>query len=246
MITRSEILDQYQPRDLDHGFENKVYNRRFIKEVVKPFKNRLLRVFSHRPVRLLDLASGTGKEADYFDQDPDCQAVRFDISMAGLLRSHGERVRGLAQELPFAPNSFHGVMIKDAIVHIDNKAELFEQIADVLTPKGKLLVVSAECIINRACVTQTRPNKRELRVDVSVPTEEYWMAWYQKMINIIPTGLVFSPPYFRTTGDDLTPLAAEAGLILEDSGVWVPKWGEKDWYCKPIERYVLVFSKLGF
>lgn len=94
---------------------------------------------------VLDLGCGCGDAADYLDRNG-FETVRLDISKDGLVFQSGSTMRVMADinKLPLSNSSVVGVHIKDALVHIANKRQLFREIRRVLVPGGRMMVISTE------------------------------------------------------------------------------------------------------
>jgi ubiquinone/menaquinone biosynthesis C-methylase UbiE len=95
---------------------------------------------------LLDAGGGTGRVADAFRR-----LVREGIvadPSRGMLRQ--ARGKGLvtvctpAEKLPFASNTFNGIIMMDALHHVNNQLETVAELWRVLTPGGKIVIIEPD------------------------------------------------------------------------------------------------------
>lgn len=124
-----------------HSFKNIELEESYIKLVLRPMAERILKSRSKLPV--LDLACGQGESADYLGTRG-IKTVRFDLSTkVGKKQREKNFVLGdMTVLLPFKDNSFSGIHIKDAVVHVDNKRNLFEEVSRVLMSGGRVAITT--------------------------------------------------------------------------------------------------------
>jgi demethylmenaquinone methyltransferase / 2-methoxy-6-polyprenyl-1,4-benzoquinol methylase len=138
---RYDLLNRIMSLGIDRGWRN-----RAIREL-EPL------VVVDRPLRVLDVATGTGdvafavadayEKADVVGIDPSTGM----LAVAGqkLERSrHGERVRfttGSAEALPFEDGSFDGVTISFGIRNVPDRALGVREMGRVLRPGGRLVIL---------------------------------------------------------------------------------------------------------
>jgi len=110
--------------------------------------------------RLLDLGCGPAGPLTYIVAQTKCQAVGLDVS-ANAIAAARARARaaslGLSEQiilqqadlnepLPFADARFDAVVSIDVILHLRDRAAIFEEVARVLAPAGRFLFTDAGVI----------------------------------------------------------------------------------------------------
>ena len=99
--------------------------------------------FGHDGVNILDIGCGTGVIADYFSRRNN--VVGLDVSAEALkfarLRNPSLRwVKGDAQQVRFAANSFDWVFASDVIEHVADDVKALRSMHKVLKKNGKVLI----------------------------------------------------------------------------------------------------------
>ena len=108
--------------------------------------------------RLLDLGCGPAGPLTYIVAQTKCQAVGLDVS-ANAIAAARDRAASLGlseqiilqqadlnESLPFADARFHAVVSIDVILHLRDRAAIFEEVARVLVPAGRFLFTDAGVI----------------------------------------------------------------------------------------------------
>jgi SAM-dependent methyltransferase len=93
--------------------------------------------------RLLDLGCGKGRFAAHL-QDRGAEVVGLDLSAAMLARAGGlSRVRGSARRLPFAAESFDGVLAVEVLQHVAPRGldAVLAELRRVLRPGGTVAII---------------------------------------------------------------------------------------------------------
>lgn len=234
---RVEALDRYPA----NSYKVRRLGENYKKDVLFEF-GTLITQSSDEHGRVLDLACGNGEAADDLEKVFGLDVVRVDLSMDGLRLGSGARVRALADQLPFPDGSFNGIHMKDALVHMPNKIELFRELARVLRPAGKVLIVSANPPI---------PSCFELKKQDDGGSQ--WVFFrshkdYIKYVEMFSQDSIISaisPPYYSTDKWRTIKAAEKVGLRLAQKSKWVPR-DQSDWYFESngqIDRFVFLFEK---
>ncbi|HUQ85798.1 MAG TPA: class I SAM-dependent methyltransferase [Candidatus Limnocylindrales bacterium] len=235
-MRKTEVLDRYPGELYDRAHSSPDY----IKSVLNPFGN-LLRVSSISP-KVLDLASGKGEAADYLETSLGIQAVRADLSMDGMRLAKGKRVRALADKLPFPDSSFDGVHMKDAIVHIPDTFKLFQEIARILKPGGKALIVSA--YPDKSSSFYYKEEGSTMPHWTRIHSQSDYLRHAEGLMRDKKTTKI-SPPYYATDQLSMEIDAERVGLNLQSVYEWIPE-DNTDWYtdsARPEARFVMLFEK---
>lgn len=130
-----------------HSYKNVKLEKSYEIMALRPMVEAIL--YAHLKLPILDLASGLGDSADYFESRG-IKTVRLDIStIAGKFQSKKGFVLGdmNTKDLPFADNSFSGVHIKDSMVHIKNKRNFFNEMSRILIPDGRLVLTTVSKLL---------------------------------------------------------------------------------------------------
>ena len=104
--------------------------------------------------RLLDLGCGPGGTLTFAAGLTKCRATGIDVSPQAIAAAQNRAASfgltcvtfqqvDLNQPLPFADASFEVAMSLDVVVHLENRAALFREVARVLIPGGKFLFTDA-------------------------------------------------------------------------------------------------------
>jgi len=92
---------------------------------------------------LLDIACGTGEILRYA-QNEGINPIGIDIDVGALNRANERSNVALVDletgVLPFADDSFDGIIAKDILEHLDSPSEIVREISRVLRPDGRLLI----------------------------------------------------------------------------------------------------------
>ncbi len=233
---RIEVLDRYAREAYERAITGSDYNV----DVLEPF-GRLLSGDSKSP-RVLDLASGRGASADYLERSQGLEVVRADLSLCGLKLGRNARVRAFADTLPFRSNSFEGVHMKDALVHMPNLDKLMSEIVRVLMPGGKALIASEYPPKANNFLYRVKGNTNSTRVYIA--GEPDYLNHVGKLMEN-PNVARLTPPFYSTHPSILQNSAQVHGLTLINSRDWVPQ-NKSDWHGNlpiPVKRFVMTFEK---
>ncbi len=108
--------------------------------------------------RLLDLGCGPAGPLTYIVAQTKCQAVGLDVSANAIAAARARAASlGLSEQiilqqadlnesLPFADARFDAVVSIDVILHLRDRAAIFEEVARVLAPAGRFLFTDAGVI----------------------------------------------------------------------------------------------------
>lgn len=209
----------------------------YLKQVLRPFGIFLSRSFSH--ARILDVASGTGDVAKYLSGLKNLQVVQADISHYALGRSKGQRVRALAQELPFEDSSFEVIHMKDALLHFEDQRELLMEFNRILKPSGYLLLTSFEYSKkNFGLILKSFPIISTLLPYIDKNQFISWTTFLEKLKIFDITS-----PFFPVSEKVITQLANEMGLKGIRKVNWTTDWKNPDWTLFPEKRFSILFQK---
>ena len=95
---------------------------------------------------LLDVGGGTGRVTEAFRQTVQ-EGIVADPSR-GMLRQ--ARNKGLvavcspAEKLPFRTNTFYGIIMVDALHHVNNQRETVHELWRVLAPGGRVVIIEPD------------------------------------------------------------------------------------------------------
>ncbi len=248
MSERIKLLDRYVLDGPSHGYtETSHCGPSYQEKVLERFVKHLKQRFPKSPLRVLDLASGLGEAADFFDnRQHHISSVRLDISEIALGLQNGARVRALATELPFKDESFHGIHFKDALVHIDDKTKLFKETWRVLKPGGYMVVASKVIPMGGFAVHEEEKNENlKNRWDVFIDSEENYLS-LSKFFEGFGSLITIDPPYYETHQKSTVSSARKGGLwfLNSKSFSWRPAEDQPDWHTNgPADRFVVFLSK---
>jgi SAM-dependent methyltransferase len=95
---------------------------------------------THARGRLLDCGCG---DVPYYGiyRERVTEAVCIDWAASGHGRNHVDQEVNLSQPLPFDPERFDTVLMADVLEHIPVPADLMKEVARVLSPTGKAIVL---------------------------------------------------------------------------------------------------------
>ena len=108
--------------------------------------------------RLLDLGCGPAGPLTYISVQTKCQAVGLDVSANAIAAARtraaslglSEKITlqqtDLNEPLPFADAHFHAVVSIDVLLHLRDRAAIFQEVARVLASGGRLLFTDAGVI----------------------------------------------------------------------------------------------------
>ncbi len=108
--------------------------------------------------RLLDLGCGPAGPLTYISAQTKCQAAGLDVSANAIAAARDRAASlGLSEQitlqqadlnepLPFAAARFDAVVSIDVILHLRDRAAIFEEVARVLAPAGRFLFTDAGVI----------------------------------------------------------------------------------------------------
>lgn len=152
-----KIFDRYNNSSEVHGYERITsLPQSYCDQVLDPFVSEVKKV-SKNP-RILDLASGSGLAANYFENQHGLTVVRTDLNRSGLLYGGTLRAQALADQLPFSNESFDGIHFKDGLVHVYDKATLLNEIHRTLKPGGRCVITTQRCDITYFTVRTNNPS----------------------------------------------------------------------------------------
>lgn len=232
----NEILDRYPKELYKKAGSSEDYNR----NVLNLFGLTLGGVFESPKV--LDLASGTGEAADYLESTFAMRVVRADLSSDGLSLARDSRVRAVADCLPFPDDSFDGVHMKDALVHIPDVDKLLGEISRVLSPNGQALIVSA--YPNRFGTFFYKQLGSTDQQWNNIGSQSDYLRHAERLMKDKKTAVV-SPPYYSFNPSTVDEQASLHGLSLLKVSEWIPN-DNSNWYNKsprPVNRFVMHFEK---
>ncbi len=231
-----EMFDLYHLSGGNHTYGvDDICSPSYKKRVLDPFAELVLRQFGPGAL-VLDAASGRGEAADLFIEGG-LRAMKMDLSAHALAMTTGLRVRADIQHLPCKPQTFHAIHIKDAIVHIWDKVALFNELAQVLVPRGLICIVTQINSHSLFTVRDGTDRPPEFFKDLKEYEEQFkFMKW------LLPNAYL-SPPYFRTTRASLWKDVDNTSFEKIDERTWTNEKGEPDWFADPIRRYVLTLQK---
>lgn len=189
---------------------------------------------------VLDIASGSGKEADFLRRNFGCKV--FETDLQGRQRTENTKYNFAISDIdaqPFPDSSFNLVHCKDAFIHIPYKDSLFQEVSRIMKATGKFLLT-----------TQYKPDNLNYlplynkggglakKVFFSEPNEYKDVEDYAK--REFPK-LVLSHPFFFLNEESIEALAVQLGLIVEDKSYWTPLNTEQNWSVD--SRVVYKFKK---
>lgn len=109
--------------------------------------------------QFLDLGCGPCGPLTFVVRSIGCRGVGLDASTAAVVRGR-ERIASLRLErlatvqesdlnapLPFESGSFNAAMALDVVLHVEDRAALFREVARVLTPGGRFLFTDAGVLV---------------------------------------------------------------------------------------------------
>lgn len=139
---------------------------------------------------ILDAGCGNGRHLRFLlrESDPDARLVAFDLSQKMLRRAHkavrSDRVRYLSADLtrlPLADASFDAIICGWVLEHLPDPRPGLRELARVLRPAGKLLLLVTEDTFNGAMCSRMwhcrTYNRKELRQTCS----ECGLAWIREL-----------------------------------------------------------------
>jgi ubiquinone/menaquinone biosynthesis C-methylase UbiE/DNA-binding transcriptional ArsR family regulator len=154
---------------------------------------------------MLDVGTGTGRMLQLLAKDVD-RAVGFDSShsMLAVARANLERaeIRGIdlrqgdIYSPPFANDSFDLIVIHQVLHFLDDPARAVREIARLLSPGGRLLIVD----FAPHALEFLRANHAHLRLGFRADTVETWLR--QSDLEVAAVRTIAPPPAESGTGDD--------------------------------------------
>lgn len=212
-------------------------HKEYKETVIRPFGVFLSKTYDH--AKVLDVASGNGEVAKYLSGLKNLQVVQTDLSQFALSRSNGQRVRALAQELPFEGSSFDVIHMKDALIHFNDQRELLTEFQRILKPSGYLLLTSFEYSKkNFGLILKSFPFISALLPYINKNQFVSWAAFFEKLkvFNV-------SPPFFPVSEKAVVKLAKETGFDQVVKSDWTTNWRNPDWTLFPEKRFSILFQK---
>jgi SAM-dependent methyltransferase len=151
--------------------------------------------------RILDAGCGNGRYSRFLlkQADPDALLTSFDLSQQMLRRARGrlksERVTHVAADLtrlPYADASFDAVVSGWVLEHLPDPRPGLRELARVLAPGGKLLLLSTEDTLTGAmcsrlwhCRTYNRQELRRTCAECGLRWErELWFSRVHEMLRL--------------------------------------------------------------
>ena len=233
------LLDRYGLKGPYLNYDSTSHlHAKYLQCVLRPFGVFLSKSFTH--ARVLDVASGTGEVAKYWSGLKNLQMVQTDLSKFALDRSKGQqRVRALAQELPFKNASFDVIHMKDALLHIEDQSELLAEFQRILKPNGYLLLTSFEYLKkNFGLILKSFPMISTLLPYINKKQFISWASFFEKLKIFDMT-----PPFFPVSEKTITKLASETGFKIVTNNHWTTNWENPDWTLFPEKRFSILFQK---
>ena len=149
---------------------------------------------------VLDAGCGSGRIFRY-ELAADCRVVGVDIGAE--LRDNpnvADRVRGDVQRLPFASSSFDAVLASHVMEHLSRAAEALAEVARVLRPAGRFLLLT--------------PNRFHYVPLVAGLAPQRLHVWFNRRRGVAERD-VFPTLYRANTAGRLRRLLEGAGLTVE-------------------------------
>lgn len=151
--------------------------------------------------RLLDAACGNGRHARFMlrHADPDAVLTTFDLSPRMLARARSrlrsDRVSHTVADLtrlPYADGSFDAIVCGWALEHLPDPRPGLRELARVLQPEGKLLLLSTEdtlfgslCSRMWHCRTYNRQELRQICTECGLRWErEQWFSPLHRLFKL--------------------------------------------------------------
>lgn len=199
-----ESVQEREPVRQLHHFEGEWTENRDLSVVGRSFTQLRLRR-STRPLsgRILDLGAGNG-QASKLLAEAGLDVVSLDFTQASCVAiggRGGSALRGDGTRLPFAADSFDGVVLLDVIEHMPSPHAVLAECARVLKPGGTLLVSCPNHDTNGLVKVMVRARFGQW------PTRDNLQVWD-------PTH------YWLPTIAELRALLEGAGFVVEDARFW--------------------------
>ncbi len=140
--------------------------------------------------RILDAACGNGRYSRFLLQqaDPDALITSFDLSSGMLQRArsrlHSERVSHAVADLtrlPYADASFDAIVCGWALEHLPDPRSGLSELARVLQPGGKLLLLSTEDTLTGAICSRFYHCRMYNRNELQQVCGECGLRWEREM-----------------------------------------------------------------
>ena len=140
--------------------------------------------------RILDAACGNGRYSRFLlrNADPDALITSFDLSPRMLHRARGrlksERVSHAVADLtrlPYADSSFDAVVCGWVLEHLPDPRPGLRELARVLQPGGKLLLLSTEDTLTGAMCSRLWHCRTYNRVELRQACAECGLRWQREM-----------------------------------------------------------------
>jgi SAM-dependent methyltransferase len=231
-----EQLDRYAIGSHNHNYMETEHCGKVYQELVlDKFIRTVAKNSGTRTAFVCDIACGLGEAGDYIQRQSNFRVIRTDLNFTALSQGIGRRVRSLAEELPFPDSSLNGIHLKDALVHIQDKRNLFDEFSRVLKPHGIVTVVSAAIYFPYIPYL----TRQSLETRYKFLTLRDFAATYNQL-NSSPEVIEIGPPYFHTDSSTTRYVAGKSGFRLVHKCEWE---NMGDWVRQPIDRFVLFFQK---
>jgi ubiquinone/menaquinone biosynthesis C-methylase UbiE len=140
--------------------------------------------------RILDAGCGNGRYSRFLlkQADPDAFITAFDYSQ-GMLKRARERLRGrrishLAADLtrlPYADDSFDAVICGWVLEHLPDPRTGLQELARVLRPGGKVLLLTTEDTLNGAVCSRMWHCRTYNRAELRRECEECGLHWQREL-----------------------------------------------------------------
>lgn len=158
--------------------------------------------------RVLDIAAGQGVEAAMIANFGWQTVAMEPSSLLSTHSFHNNRVRGVAEALPFKGDTFSGIICKDALIFLspEVRREMLCEAHRVLVDGGKLLLVSQR---SDALRIHYVPHDGTFAQKETYETDD---AWQQHLVTISRQGSVFAIEY-TTLPDQVVALAESCGFV---------------------------------
>jgi ubiquinone/menaquinone biosynthesis C-methylase UbiE len=136
--------------------------------------------------RILDAACGNGRYLRVLQRraDPGTTLVGFDLSKGMLRRAHG-RIKGARPHLmtadlvrlPYRDAAFDAVVCGWVLEHLQNPLPGLRELARVLRPGGKLLILTTEQTLTGAICSRCYRCRTTRRQDLRLACEQAGLSW---------------------------------------------------------------------
>ncbi len=209
----------------------------------------------------LDIGGGTGEIAAVLQKVFGAWVIVSDL-VAHELDGHcvDRVVSAEATAQPFSRESFGFIHAKDMLVHVASKPSFLAEIWRLLKPSSTAVITFVEYIHSIMMLYYDQSGNREIAIPITDADHYHTICSRLKAgdsdFDVLPNlhtekerlGIPttqpissFSPPYYRTTYDELRVAAQHQGFIVLGPIYYIPYSDESDWYDQ--RRCVAVLTK---